>query len=228
MQCSVCDGTQFTRYQVLWEQLVNDWQLSPVEAAYVNRQQGENCNACGSNLRSIALADALRAFMGSDECLRDAATSSLGQSMSILEINEAGMLTPVLKTFGKYTFGAYPEVDMHAIPYGEKTFDIVIHSDTLEHIPNPIHALAECYRVLKPGGALCFTVPVIVGRMSRNRDGLAKSFHGNSATLTDDYAVQTEFGADAWTYVLQAGFADVSIHAVEYPAALAFLAKRRA
>jgi hypothetical protein len=83
----------------------------------------------------------------------------------------------------------------------------------------------ECRRVLKPDGALCFTVPTIVGRMSRNRDGLPVSLHGNSATLADDFAVHTEFGADAWTYVLEAGFAEVSIHAVDYPAGLAYLAR---
>ncbi len=90
---------------------------------------------------------------------------------------------------------------------------------------NPVHALTECRRVLKPDGALCFTVPVIVGRMTRNRAGLPKSCHGASTTTADDFIVQTEFGADAWGYVMEAGFSEVQIHAVEYPAALAFLAR---
>ncbi len=61
--------------------------------------------------------------------------------------------------------------------------------------------------------------------MSRSRDGLPKSYHGNAGTTADDFAVQTEFGADAWTYVLQAGFREVSMHAFEYPAGIAFLAR---
>lgn len=226
MQCGVCGGTKFTAHNVLWDKLVNDWQLSPVETAYVNRQQGESCDKCGANLRSIALANALRAFLGTKAFLREAATSPQGKNLAILEINEAGSLTPVLKTFGRYTYGAYPEVDMHSLPYDDGTFDVVVHSDTLEHIPNPVHALGECRRVLKPSGALCFTVPIIVGRMSRNREGLPKSHHGNSATVADDFAVQTEFGADAWAYILDAGFTEISIHAVEYPAAIAFVARR--
>jgi ubiquinone/menaquinone biosynthesis C-methylase UbiE len=100
----------------------------------------------------------------------------------------------------------------------------VVHSDTLEHVINPIHALMECRRVLKQTGGLCFTVPIIVGRMTRSRSGLPFSHHGNQATSADDYAVRTEFGADAWTYLMEAGFTTVSIHAVAYPAATAFLA----
>jgi hypothetical protein len=80
--------------------------------------------------------------------------------------------------------------------------------------------------VLKVGGALCFTVPVIVGRMSRDRDGLPTSFHGGPATTAGDFAVHTEFGADTWAYICEAGFTEISIYAVEYPAAIAFLARR--
>jgi len=225
MQCGVCGGTRFTSHRVLWDKLISEWQISQAEVTYIDRQQGELCNQCGANLRSIALANALRAFLNTKAFLREAVASPRGKILAILEINEAGMLTPVLKNFGRYVYGAYPEVDMHALPYSDSTFDIVIHSDTLEHIKNPVNALTECRRVLKPDGALCFTVPIIVGRMSRNRGGLPKSYHGNSATAADDFVVQTEFGADAWTYILEAGFTEVALYSVEYPAAIAFLAR---
>lgn len=225
MQCGVCGGRSFSTRRCLWDKLINEWQLSQTEVAYINRQQNECCDKCGANLRSIALANALRSFLGTRAVLREAAASQIGEKLAILEINEAGTLTPVLKKFGGYVYGAYPEVDIHALPYGNCTFDVVIHSDTLEHVKNPVHALTECRRVLKPDGALCFTVPMIVGRISRNRDGLPKSYHGSSATMADDFVVQTEFGADAWTYILEAGFTEVSIHSVEYPAGIAFLAR---
>jgi len=209
----------------LWESLIKEWGLSAQEAAYIDRQQGESCDQCGANLRSIALANALRAFLGTDAVLAEAAVSPSGQNVSILEINEAGTLSPVLKFFGRHVFAAYPAVDIHALPYEDGSFDVVMHSDTLEHVEDPVHALSECRRVLKPDGALCFTVPVIVGRMSRSRVGLPKSFHGDPANTADDYAVQTEFGADAWIYAVQAGFTEISIHTFEYPAGIAFLAR---
>lgn len=226
MECGVCGGSAFQAAPVLWDKLINDWHLSPAEAAYVNRQQGETCVRCGSNLRSIALANALRAFLGTNAYLDAAAHSPIGKKLAILELNGAGGLTEVLKTFGDYCCGAYPEVDIHALPYAEGRFDVVIHSDTLEHVKNPVHALAECRRVLKKSGALCFTVPVIVGRMSRSREGLPESHHGNAGTVAKDYVVETEYGADAWTQVFESGFSEVTMHAVEYPCAIAFLARR--
>ena len=162
--------------------------------------------------------------MGTEATLRDAVKSQ--KRLVILEINEAGHLTSTLKQLDGYVFGAYPHLNMHAIPYESGTFDVVIHSDTLEHIQNPVHALRECRRVLRPGGALCFTVPVIVGRLSRDRSGLPKSYHGDPNLPLDDFVVHTEFGADAWVYIMQAGFDNVSIHSVGYPAATAFVARK--
>lgn len=115
---------------------------------------------------------------------------------------------------------------MCGLPCRSSSFDLVIHSDVLEHVHDPVSALRECHRFLKPGGGLCFTVPIIVGRMSWSLDGLPKSFHGTSACSPDDFMVQTEFGADAWAYVLQAGFSKVELHAVEFPAAIVLLARK--
>lgn len=225
MQCGVCGGTSFTSRPVLWESLITEWQLSAAEVVYIDRQQGETCDQCGANLRSIALANALRAQLGTTALLRQVVQQQLAQHVAVLEINEAGTLSPILRKFGGYVFGAYPEVDMHKLPYPDASFDVVIHSDTLEHVINPVHALRECRRVLKPGGAVCFTVPIVVGRMTRDRAGLPKSCHGAVTTTADDLVVHTEFGADAWTHIMEAGFTEVSLHAVAYPAAVAFRAR---
>jgi SAM-dependent methyltransferase len=222
--CGICGSTEFSDRRVLWPSLITEWQLSPVEVDYVDRQQGTTCNKCGSNLRSVALANAIRAHLQDESPLQNIVER--GTSESILEINEAGTLSPILRRFGWHVLAVYPEVDIHCLPYAEGSFDLVIHSDTLEHVDNPIHALEECRRVLKPGGALCFTIPIIVGRMSRDRSGLAKSYHGNPEVPSEDFVVRTEFGADAWTYLMEAGFSTVSIHAVGYPAATAFRAMK--
>ncbi|HZQ32989.1 MAG TPA: methyltransferase domain-containing protein [Mycobacterium sp.] len=49
--------------------------------------------------------------------------------------------------------------DALALPYADETFDCVIASEILEHIPDDDTAIAELIRVLKPGGALAVTVP---------------------------------------------------------------------
>ena len=55
-------------------------------------------------------------------------------------------------------------------------------------------------------GRCIFTVPIVVGRMSRTRTGLKNSYHGTPGQGGGDYIVHTEFGADVWRYVVEAGF----------------------
>ncbi len=49
--------------------------------------------------------------------------------------------------------------DVRKLPYNDKTFDLVMTSHVLEHLPCPSVALSEMVRVLRPNGVLlaCFT-----------------------------------------------------------------------
>jgi SAM-dependent methyltransferase len=49
--------------------------------------------------------------------------------------------------------------DALRLPYADQTFDVVIASEILEHIPHDDTAIAELIRVLKVGGTLAVTVP---------------------------------------------------------------------
>ena len=49
--------------------------------------------------------------------------------------------------------------DALALPFPDATFDHVIASEVLEHIPEDGAAIAELRRVLKPSGGLAVTVP---------------------------------------------------------------------
>ncbi|MCU1504629.1 MAG: putative methyltransferase [Ilumatobacteraceae bacterium] len=49
--------------------------------------------------------------------------------------------------------------DATRLPFGDGTFDRVITSEVLEHIPADTDALAELCRVLQPGGTFAATVP---------------------------------------------------------------------
>ncbi len=45
------------------------------------------------------------------------------------------------------------------MPFENNTFDIVVSSEVIEHIPTPLKAIDEIHRVLKPGGTLVLSTP---------------------------------------------------------------------
>jgi SAM-dependent methyltransferase len=225
MRCAVCGAEDLHYVEELTPALIREWELAPDEAAYVNRQQGLQCVRCGSTLRCMALAAALVRHLGGADTFAALSASAAVARLRVLEINTAGGVSPFLAHWPGHVFVQYPDVDMQHLPHGDEAFDLVVHSDTLEHVPDPVMGLAECRRVLRPGGACVFTVPIIVGRLTRSRAGLPPSYHGD-ATRGEGYLVHTEFGADAWRWPLAAGFAECRITSLEHPSAHALIATR--
>jgi SAM-dependent methyltransferase len=224
--CICCGRKSFAQSAVLWPGLIEEWGLSPGEAAYVELQQGWHCTACGNNLRTMVLARAIIRSFGGPEPLRSFIRSRRGRGLRVLEINEAGHLTGILKRLRRHRLVKYPETDILKLPFKDESFDLVCHSDTLEHVDDPVAALRECRRVLAKGGMVAFTVPLVTGRLTRRRDGLPPSFHGDAATGTFDYRVHTEYGADAWMQVVEAGFDQCRIFSLAAPAAHALVGVR--
>ncbi|WP_459555470.1 methyltransferase domain-containing protein [Lacunimicrobium album] len=221
--CPICGGSHFTNQEVLWQELIQKWELAPHEVDYINRQQGRTCDSCGVNWRSLALASAIMAEFGFEGLFHDFVTSPAIRNVKTLEINGAGMLSPWLAAFPLHTRVDYPSVDMQKMPFADGSFDLVIHSDTLEHVPDPLAGLSECRRILSKHGRCIFTIPIIVGRLTRASNTEHPSFHGNPSN-PPDYQVRTEFGADAWCSPVRAGFEACKMHAWEFPSAVTIVA----
>lgn len=82
------------------------------------------------------------------------------------------------------------------LPFTDGMFDIVLLSNTLEHVENPPKLLAECRRVLKPGGAIIGAIPFMTRIHQAPRDFQRYTSHG-------------------LTYQLErAGFLDTSVEAL--------------
>jgi len=60
----------------------------------------------------------------------------------------------------QFEYGALDHVcDIACIPEPDSSFDVVLCTEVLEHIPRPEAALQEFYRLLRPGGRLILTAP---------------------------------------------------------------------
>lgn len=222
-RCICCGAETFERTKVLWPALIDAWDLSPREADLVDLQQGYHCTVCGNSLRTMVLSRAiLRAFGAAEPFARFVATAD-AQRLRVLEVNPAGRLTQFLVRLGRHTLVTYPPVDMTALPYADGAFDLVVHSDTLEHVPDPVAGLRECRRVLAPRGVLAYTVPIVTGRRTRRRNGLAPSYHGRGDQNASDHVVHTEYGDDAWRDMIEAGFDECRMIALAPPIAFALV-----
>lgn len=49
--------------------------------------------------------------------------------------------------------------DIEALPFDDSVFSMAVCTEVLEHVPDPVAALAEIRRVLRPGGTLVGSVP---------------------------------------------------------------------
>jgi SAM-dependent methyltransferase len=220
--CPVCGGGQFVNEPVLWPELIAQWQLSADEVAYIDLQQGFCCTSCKNNLRTMTLAAAVTRAFGFIGSLKDFCRKNPGiRQLTVIEINPAKNLSPFLQALPKHALHSFPELDMQQMSFPDSSIDLIIHSDTLEHVADSKAALKECRRVLKPGGHLFYTVPIVVGRLTRTRYGLPPSYHGKPGVNRDDCTVKTEYGGDFWCEIFEAGFREVSLTSLIFPASVA-------
>lgn len=63
-------------------------------------------------------------------------------------------------TADRFDRSAMMRLDITTIPFDENTFDLILCSQVLEHVPNDRQAMRELYRVLKPGGSALILVPI--------------------------------------------------------------------
>ncbi|WP_431999209.1 class I SAM-dependent methyltransferase [Streptomyces sioyaensis] len=78
------------------------------------------------------------------------------------EIREVAKWFAAMKEAGEAPAGASAtamEGDALNLPFPDDSFDVVIISEVMEHIPDDKGVLAEMVRVLRPGGRIAVTVP---------------------------------------------------------------------
>jgi SAM-dependent methyltransferase len=88
-----------------------------------------------------------------------------GARVTGIDINEQGIATATRRAqdVGGAERATFRVVDVDApLPFDEGTFDAIISTDAMCHMPLRGRVLQEWHRVLKPGGRAVFTDPVVV------------------------------------------------------------------
>jgi len=64
----------------------------------------------------------------------------------------------------QWRHGGYAQIDVvseaNAIPVSDASFDVIICTEVLEHVPEPIAVVREFGRIVAPGGRLILTAPL--------------------------------------------------------------------
>ena len=109
--------------------------------------------------------------------------------------------------------------DLSRLSYADNSLDLILTSETLEHVPDLETAPREIHRVLAAGGRHVFTVPVLpTTRNTFSRsvvlpDGTIEHRAPRICHPAGDwgYPVFTEFGTDLPALLTQAGF-ETEVH----------------
>jgi SAM-dependent methyltransferase len=64
------------------------------------------------------------------------------------------------------------------LPFPDQSFDVVFCNDSINHLPGRLEVLRDWHRVLRPGGRLLFTDPIVVTGPLSNEEMRARSAIG--------------------------------------------------
>jgi hypothetical protein len=233
-RCTVCGrfGPMLYRRRVIPNRLAELWRLTPQLVEALARKESCDCAHCGAKLRARRLAQVLLDLYPTEHGRRPASISDwvedpAVQELQIAEINRVDGLHDSLSRLPRLAYSDFePGVpagstvagvrseDLTKLTYPDAMFDLIITSESLEHVPDLTSALEEILRVLKPGGRHVFTIPLLPGvpkTFARSRirdDGSIEHLHTPICHPGGDvgYPVFTEFGADLPELLRQAGF----------------------
>jgi SAM-dependent methyltransferase len=160
-----------------------------------NLLEGMLCQ-CGTNGRTRLALGAWRELRQAERPVRSLIFERVTQFYSMLAMEDPALegcefLGPD-KTPGKYYDVGGLQVrheNIMALSCEDRSLDLVMHFDVIEHVPDHRRAFHECFRALRPGGYMLFTLPFYEGldqHLVRAEAGdsdvryiLEPAYHGN-------------------------------------------------
>ena len=239
-RCSACGReTNFAfNSWVIPDDLRSAWGDTAVADAYT-RRESMFCRHCCASRRVRRFAEVLLALYGPDlPSVADLVSDDRFRRLNVAEINAIGSMGSLHAQLSRLPRLAYSEYrgpdrlgemvdgarneDVSRLTYPDAVFDLLLSSDTLEHVPDFGAALREIRRVLKPGGRHLFTVPIVASRPTTETRAsvgpggevihhLPPLYHGRGAGIYRhvpvgaDLLTFTEFGRDLVEHIREAG-----------------------
>lgn len=217
------------RRRVIPARLIERWNLTPELAEALRRKESLDCSSCGAKLRARRIARVVLALFPASGAtsLRAWARSAHAQELRIAEINRIDGLHEQLSELpglvaSDFVEGARPggwaggvrHEDLMGLTFADQSLDLVLTSETLEHVPDLAVALGEIHRVLAPGGAHICTVPRrpdVPRTFARTRLGAGGDLEVLAPMIRHPggdvgYLVFTEFGTDWPNLACEHGF----------------------
>jgi SAM-dependent methyltransferase len=218
---------------VVAAELERRWALTPRLTEALARKESLDCARCGAKLRARRLAVVLLELYpvgdppSPSRSVRDWVATPEARALRVAEINRVDGLHDALRALpnlddsdfnpeagrGESIAGVRSE-DLTALTYPDAAFDLVVTSESLEHVPDLDAALREIRRILVPGGRHIFTVPLLPG-VARTYPRVTVAPDGSLSPHTIEirhpggdwgYLVFREFGADLVERLADAGF----------------------
>lgn len=183
---------------------------------------GVRCARCAASAIHLAIGWALRdtiARLGECDVCELSARGPL-----VAYLRRTARTTATSEYFANVPSGEFRDgvrcEDVQALSYADASFDLVTHTEVLEHVPDDARAFAELNRVLRPGGTMIFSVPMHGGaatvERARIRDGevehLLEPVHHLDPLRGEGILAFRDYGLDVLGRLRRAGFAEAGVY----------------
>jgi hypothetical protein len=183
------------------------------------------CPICRMNNRQRACVHVATEHLGLKADSRIYVTEQVTASFALLRSRYANavgseFLGPEVESGSTNQAGIRHE-DLTRLSFPDASFDAILTFDVLEHIPDHREALAECHRVLRPGGTVLFSIPFMEdSALTRTRAHFdaqgtlihdhPPAYHGDPVNPEQGVLCFHDFGWDILDHARAAGFADAT------------------
>lgn len=189
-------------------------------------RDGYICGKCGSIPRERALMFILEKYYPNwkDCCVHESSPCNRGTSLKLRKMCKNYLASQFFPGYplGSVHSSGFRNEDLGNQTFPDQSFDLVITQDVVEHLLDPEKVFSEIARVLKPGGAHIFSVPLVNATTefrAKLVDGnikflLEPRYHGNPVDINGSL-VAVDWGSDIVDYIYKSSGLITTINFVE-------------